>query len=97
MARVGPGPRHRERRSRTRPVIWTTQADLEAGENVADENARLRWKLFAGCAGLPREVETARAADGAVTLVLGNGLELRLGRAESFALKLAVPARSCAR
>ena len=38
----------------------------------------------------PDEVETARATDGAVTLVLGNGLELRLGRAESFALKLAV-------
>ena len=42
----------------------------------------------------PDEVETARATDGAVTLVLGNGLELRLGRAESLALKLAVAAGS---
>ena len=47
-------------------------------------------ELFGLPRAFPDEVETARATDGAVTLVLGNGLELRLGRAESFALKLAV-------
>jgi cell division protein FtsQ len=77
-----------------RPVIWTAQADLEAGENVADENARLALEALRHVPrGFPEQVETAQAADGAVTLVLGSGLELRLGGAESLALKLAAAAR----
>ena len=77
-----------------RPVVWTAPIDLEAGANVADENARLALE---GLRRVPREfperIETARADGGAVTLVLRDGAELRLGRAESLGLKLAVASR----
>ena len=48
-----------------RPVIWTAQADLKAGQNVADENARLALEALRNVPrAFPEQVETARAADG---------------------------------
>ncbi len=78
----------------TRTVVWTAPAELEPGKTVADENARL---ALAGLRRLPpsfpARIESARGSDGAVTLVLADGAELRLGTADSLALKLAVAAR----
>jgi cell division protein FtsQ len=77
-----------------RPVVWTAPIDLEAGANVGDENARLALEALRRVPrGFPERIETARADGGAVTLVLRDGAELRLGRAESVGLKLAVASR----
>lgn len=77
-----------------RPVVWTAPIDLEAGANVADENARLALEgLRRLPEDFPERIETARADGGAVTLVLSDGAELRLGRAKSLGLKLAVASR----
>ncbi len=78
-----------------RPVVWTAApTDLEAGANVADENARLALEALRRLPGeFPERIETARADGGVVTLVLGDGAELRLGLAKSLGLKLAVAAR----
>jgi cell division protein FtsQ len=78
-----------------RPVVWTAApTDLEAGANVADENARLALEALRRLPGeFPERIETARADGGAVTLVLTDGAELRLGRATSLGLKLAVASR----
>lgn len=77
-----------------RAVVWTAQTGLEPGAAVGDENARLALEALRHVpAGFPGRIESARAAEGAVTLVLGDGAELRLGAAESLSLKLAVAAR----
>jgi cell division protein FtsQ len=77
-----------------RAVVWTAQTGLEPGAVVGDENARLALEALRTVpAAFPERIESARAADGTVTLVLGDGSELRLGAAESLALKLAVAAR----
>jgi cell division protein FtsQ len=81
--------------ARKRPVV---QADpgaglapgaiVEAGDaGTALEALRRLPKAF------PERVESASATGGAVTLVLADGLELRLGQARSLALKLAVAGR----
>ena len=78
----------------TRTVVWTGPTDLEPGETVGDENARLALEgLRRVPPAFPERIESARAAEGAVTFVLAGGAELRLGKAESLALKLAVAAR----
>jgi cell division protein FtsQ len=77
-----------------RPVVWIAPADLEPGELVGDENARLALEgLRRLPSTFPGRVEYARAADGAVTFELSDGAELRLGSSESLALKLAVATR----
>ena len=77
-----------------RTVVWTAQTGLEPGAVVQDENARLALEgLRRLPTNFPERIETARAAAGAVTLVLAGGTELRLGNAVSLALKLAAAAR----
>lgn len=78
----------------TRTVVWTPPTELEPGETVADENVRLALEgLRRLPSSFPERIESARASDGAVTLVLADGAEVRLGTAESLALKLAAAAR----
>lgn len=77
-----------------RTVVWTAQTGLQPGAIVQDENALLALESLRRLpTNFPERIETARAAAGAVTLVLANGTELRLGKAVSLALKLAVAAR----
>lgn len=79
----------------TRPVVWTApDTVLQPGALVEDDNVHLALEGLRNLPpDFPEEVETARAADGAVVLDLENGMELRLGRAESMSLKLAVAGR----
>lgn len=79
----------------TRPVVWTAPGTvLQPGALVEDDNVRLALEGLRNLPpDFPEEVETARAAEGAVVLDLENGMELRLGRAESMSLKLAVAGR----
>jgi len=77
-----------------RTVVWIAPTDLEPGVTVSDENARLALDALRRLTpAFPDRVESARVAEGAVTLVLAGGAELRLGEAQSLALKLAVAAR----
>ncbi len=77
-----------------RTVVWTAPTELEPGKTVADENTRLALEgLRRLPPSFPERIESARAVEGTVTLVLADGAELRLGKAESLALKLAVAAR----
>jgi cell division protein FtsQ len=79
----------------TRPVVWTTpDTVLQPGALVEDDDVRLALEGLRNLPpDFPEEVETARAADGSVFLDLENGMELRLGTAESMRLKLAVAGR----
>jgi cell division protein FtsQ len=82
-------------RARKRPVVqedpgagFAPGATVEAGDvRTALEALRRLPSAF------PARVESASATGGTVTLVLADGMELRLGQARSFALKLAVAAR----
>jgi cell division protein FtsQ len=78
-----------------RPVVWTApEAVFQPGELVADESVHLALAALRNLPPrFPEEIETARAADGAVALDLENGMELRLGKPESMSLKLAAAAR----
>lgn len=77
-----------------RAVVWTSQTGLEPGAAIGDENARLALEALRHVpTSFPARIDSARATEGAVTLVLGDDAELRLGTAESLALKLAVAAR----
>jgi cell division protein FtsQ len=77
-----------------RAVVWIAPADLEPGELVGEENARLALEgLRRLPATFPGRVEYARATDGAITFELADGAEVRLGTADSLALKLAVATR----
>jgi cell division protein FtsQ len=80
---------------KTRPVVWTTPGTvLQPGALVEDDNVRLALEGLRNLPpDFPEEVEMARAAGGSVVLDLENGMELRLGTAESMSLKLAVAGR----
>jgi cell division protein FtsQ len=80
---------------RRRVTIWASSgASLAPGANVEEENVRLALEALRRLpARFPERVYSARAFDGAVTLVVSQGTELRLGRADELALKLAVAAR----
>jgi cell division protein FtsQ len=79
----------------TRPVVWTApDTVLQPGELVPDENVHLALEGLRDLPrGFPEDIETARASDGLIVLELANGMELRLGSAESITLKLAIAAR----
>ncbi len=83
-----------ERASR-RPVVQADPgAGLTPGSAVDAEDVRASLDALRRLPeGFPERVESAGASAGAVTLVLVDGMELRLGQAGSFALKLAVAAR----
>jgi cell division protein FtsQ len=78
-----------------RPLVWTaSEPDLEPGATVQGENVLLALQaLRLVPSGFPERIQTARATDGEITLVLAGGLEVRLGRADELSLKLAVAAR----
>ncbi len=81
--------------SAARPVVWTaSEPDLAPGDVVSAESVKL---ALVGLRQLPttfpEPVRTARADGAELTLLLESGAEIRLGKAESVALKLAVAAR----
>ena len=78
-----------------RPLVWTTsEPDLEPGAAVESENVLLALQALRHVpSGFPDRVQTARAYEGEITLVLASGLEILLGRADQAAVKLAVAAR----
>jgi cell division protein FtsQ len=78
-----------------RPVVWTMPGTaLEPGRIVQGEDTGLALEALRRLPDtFPVRVESARAAGGELTLVLEGGAELRLGRADAVALKLAVAAR----
>jgi cell division protein FtsQ len=79
-----------------RAVVWTLgDNDLEPGATVQDESVQLALAALREVPqAFPERIESARAGeDGAVTLVLGDGTELRLGEAEELDLKLVAAAR----
>ena len=77
------------------PVVWTTsEPDLAPGAVVESENILLALQALRRLPrGLPERVDTARASYGEITVVLADGMEIRLGRPDQLALKLAVAAR----
>lgn len=78
-----------------KPVVQTVPGvNLETGTTVDAEDVRASLAALRQVpARFPERVELARTEDGVVTLVLADGLEVRLGQARSLALKLAVAAR----
>jgi cell division protein FtsQ len=81
--------------SAARPVVWTaSEPDLAPGDTIESESVRL---ALAGLrhlpASFPEPVRTMRVDGRDLTLLLDSGAEIRLGKAESTGLKLAVAAR----
>lgn len=78
-----------------RPVVWTLpDTELGPGVVIEDENVRLALDALRQLpSGFPERVASVQVADGGLTLLLADGAEIRLGKAESFALKLAVADR----
>ena len=78
-----------------RPLVWTaSEPDLAPGAVVESENVLLALQALRRLPrGLPERVDTARASNGEITVVLESGMEIRLGGAHQLALKLAVAAR----
>jgi cell division protein FtsQ len=78
-----------------RPVVWTVPGTaLEPGRTVQGEDPRRALEALRRLPDrFPVRVESARASGGELTLILAGGAELRLGRADAVALKLAVAAR----
>jgi cell division protein FtsQ len=78
-----------------RPVVWTLPGTaLEPGRIVQGENTGLALEALRRLPDkFPVKVDSARASGGEITLILAGGAELRLGRADAVALKLAVAAR----
>lgn len=77
------------------PVVWTaSEPDLSPGAVVESESVLLALQALRQVPrGLPERVETARASSGEITVVLADGLEIRLGGAHQLTLKLAVASR----
>ena len=84
-----------EKALRRRVTIWASSgSSLAPGAAVQEENVRLSLEALRRLpARFPERVYSARAFDGAVTLVVSEGTELRLGQANALALKLAVAGR----
>ena len=80
---------------RRRVTIWASSGtSLAPGAAVREENVKLCLEALRRLpARFPERVYSARAFDSAVTLVVSQGTELRLGQANALALKLAVAAR----
>jgi cell division protein FtsQ len=78
-----------------RPAVWTVPGTvLEPGRIVQGEDTGLALEALRRLPdNFPVRVDSARASAGELTLLLTGGAELRLGRAEAVALKLAVAAR----
>jgi cell division protein FtsQ len=78
-----------------RPLVWTaSEPDLEPGAQVESENVLLSLQALRLLPRpFPERIQTARASNDEITLVLAEGMEIRLGRADRLALKLAVVAR----
>jgi cell division protein FtsQ len=85
MGRLGPLPR-----------IWVPKStDLEVGTTLADAHARAAVRALVPLHRLefPARVRFVRATGKELTLVLGSGVELRLGDLDRLGLKLSVAAR----
>lgn len=76
-------------------AIWLgDRADLAVGGVLRDPQARLALAALVRVPeDFPVSIRAARARAGEITLVTGNGTELRLGRRSALPLKLAVAAR----
>lgn len=85
MRRLEPGS------SRELPRIWVTGSAVPVGAFLHGTPARVAAAAaVAGRSPLAGRVASARFEEGRLTFVLRSGLELRLGRADDVALKLAV-------
>lgn len=74
------------------PRLWVPRSvDVGAGDVIADETAArgVRTLAAAAAADLPVRVRTVRLEPGETTLILRNGMQVRLGRDQDLALKLA--------
>jgi len=78
-----------------RATIWTaSEPNLEPGASVQGESVRAALKALRQLPDrFPERVQSARAQDGSVTMVLVGGTELRLGEVGALPLKLAVATR----
>ncbi len=79
-----------------RAVVWTLGDNaLEPGAAIQDEGVKLALEALRHVpTSFPERVESASAGeDGAITLLLADGTELRLGEAKDLGLKLVVAAR----
>jgi cell division protein FtsQ len=81
--------------ARSLPRLWLAKdVPVAAGRLLpAEALPAARALVLAREVGLRREIASARIVDEQLTLVLGNGLELRLGEASDVMLKLAVAAK----
>jgi cell division protein FtsQ len=78
------------------PRIWVPKStDVEVGATLADAHARAAVGALVPLRRLdfPARVRFVRASARELTLVLGSGIELRLGDLDRLALKLSVAAR----
>ena len=82
-------------RGARQPLVWTAaEPDLAPGAVVESENVLLALQALRRLPRrFPERVDTARASNGEITVVLESGMEIRLGGADQLALKLAVAAR----
>jgi cell division protein FtsQ len=82
-------------KARGRPVVQAEAgSSLAPGATVQSEDVRTALAALRQLPkGFPERVESASVSGGAVTLVLAEGMEIRLGEARSLALKLAVAGR----
>lgn len=79
-----------------RAVVWTLgESHLVPGAAIQDESVQLALEALRHVpATFPERVESASAGEeGAITLLLADGTELRLGEAEDLELKLVVAGR----
>lgn len=78
-----------------RPVVWTVpDTELGPGVVIQDESVRLALEALGQLpSAFPERVESVQVAESAITLLLVDGVEVRLGQAEALGLKLAVAAR----
>jgi cell division protein FtsQ len=78
-----------------RPIIWAgSEESFAPGRAIQDEDVRGVLEALRRLPDhFPEHIRSARAGEGTVTLVLDEGMEIRLGDAGALALKLAVAAR----
>ncbi len=77
------------------PRVWVPASlGLEGGQTLDGATARaVRTLAVVRKLAFPRAVQTARATDEELTLVLSSGLEVRLGDTSDLALKLEIARR----
>lgn len=78
-----------------RPIIWSgSEESFAPGRAIEDEDVRAVLEALRRLPDrFPERIRSARASDAMVTLVLADGMEIRLGDTGALALKLAVAAR----